>query len=159
YMQNQDAPGNIELTVTILTTSFWPAYIPKEIHLPPEMERLQESFKKFYLSKHSGRKLQWQSTLGHCGKKELQVSLFQALVLLMFNEGDQFSLEEIKVATGVEDKEVRRTLQSLACGKARVLNKNPKGRDVEDGDRFFCNDEFKHKLFKIKINQIQMKET
>ncbi|CAK7313917.1 CUL4B [Vulpes lagopus] len=66
YMQNQNIPGNIELTVNILTTSFWPTYIPKEIQLPPEMERLQENFKNFYLSKHSGRKLQWQSTLGHC---------------------------------------------------------------------------------------------
>ncbi|KAM8893237.1 cullin-4B-like isoform 3-T3 [Lycaon pictus] len=167
YMQNQNIPGNIELTVNILTTSFWPTYIPKEIHLPPEMERLQENFKNFYLSKHSGRKLQWQSSLGHCvlkaefkkGKKELQVTLFQTLVLLMFNEGDHFSLEEIKMATGLEDRELRRTLQSLACGRARVLIKNPKGKDVEDGDRFFCNEEFKHKLFKIKINQIQEKET
>lgn len=58
-----------------------------------------------------------------------------------------------------ENGELRRTLQSLACGKARVLNKNPRGKDVEDGDRFNFNNEFKHKLFRIKINQIQMKET
>uniref|UniRef100_A0A2K5Q096 Cullin-4B n=1 Tax=Cebus imitator TaxID=2715852 RepID=A0A2K5Q096_CEBIM len=131
------------------------------------MVKLQEIFKTFYLGKHSGRKLQWQSTLGHCvlkaefkeGKKELQVSLFQTLVLLMFNEGEEFSLEEIKQATGIEDGELRRTLQSLACGKARVLAKNPKGKDIEDGDKFICNDDFRHKLFRIKINQIQMKET
>lgn len=49
-------------------------------------------------------------------------------------------------------------MQSLACGKARVLAKNPKGKDIEDGDNFICNDDFKHKLFRIKINQIQMKE-
>lgn len=35
------------------------------------------------------------------GKKEFQVSLFQTLVLLMFNEGDGFSFEEIRVATGI----------------------------------------------------------
>ncbi|XP_071286762.1 cullin-4A isoform X7 [Agelaius tricolor] len=58
-----------------------------------------------------------------------------------------------------EDSELRRTLQSLACGKARVLIKNPKGKDVEDGDKFIFNGDFKHKLFRIKINQIQMKET
>jgi cullin-4 len=29
------------------------------------MVRLQEVFKTFYLGKHSGRKLQWQTTLGH----------------------------------------------------------------------------------------------
>ncbi|XP_064339505.1 cullin-4B-like [Camelus dromedarius] len=167
YMQNQNVPGNIELTVNILTTSFWPTYVPKEIQLPPEMERLKENFKNFYLSKHRGQKLQWQSTLGHCvlraefkkGRKELQVSLLQTLVLLMFNEGDHFSLEEIKMTTALEDRELRRTLQSLACGRAKVLIKNPKGRDVEDGDKFLCNEEFKHKCFKIKINQIQMKET
>ncbi|XP_036424919.1 cullin-4B [Colossoma macropomum] len=167
YMQCQNIPGNIELTVNILTMGYWPTYVPMEVHLPPEMVRLQEIFKTFYLGKHSGRKLQWQSTLGHCvlkaefkeGKKELQVSLFQTLVLLMFNEGEEFCLEEIKLATGIEDSELRRTLQSLACGKARVLTKTPKSKDVEDGDKFSCNDDFKHKLFRIKINQIQMKET
>lgn len=119
------------------------------------------------------------------------MSLFQTLVLLMFNEGEEFTLEEIKLATGIglydhlkkvkkksglsgshtdakcclcvclftEDSELRRTLQSLACGKARVLTKIPKSKDVEDGDKFSCNDDFKHKLFRIKINQIQMKET
>uniref|UniRef100_A0A3P8UJ33 Cullin 4B n=1 Tax=Cynoglossus semilaevis TaxID=244447 RepID=A0A3P8UJ33_CYNSE len=167
HMQCQNIPGNIELTVNILTMGYWPTYIPMEVHLPPEMVKLQEIFKTFYLGKHSGRKLQWQSTLGHCvlkaefkeGKKELQVSLFQTLVLLMFNEGEEFTLEEIKLATGIEDNELRRTLQSLACGKARVLAKIPKSKDVEDGDKFSCNNDFKHKLFRIKINQIQMKET
>uniref|UniRef100_A0A8K9XI34 Cullin-4A n=1 Tax=Oncorhynchus mykiss TaxID=8022 RepID=A0A8K9XI34_ONCMY len=132
-----------------------------------QMVKLQEVFKLFYLGKHSGRKLQWQPTLGHAvlktefkeGKKELQVSLFQTLVLLMFNEGEEFSVEEIKSATGIEEGELRRTLQSLACGKARVLNKSPRGKDIEDGDRFNFNNDFRHKLFRIKINQIQMKET
>ncbi|XP_006639256.1 cullin-4A isoform X1 [Lepisosteus oculatus] len=167
YMQNQSDPGNIELTVNILTMGYWPTYTPMEVHLPAEMVKLQEVFKTFYLGKHSGRKLQWQPTLGHAvlksefkeGKKEVQVSLFQTLVLLMFNEGDEFTLEDIRSATGIEDSELRRTLQSLACGKARVLLKDPKGKDVEDGDRFLFNGDFKHKLFRIKINQIQMKET
>ncbi|XP_034436636.1 cullin-4A isoform X2 [Hippoglossus hippoglossus] len=167
FKQNQSEPSNIELTVNILTMGYWPSYTPMEVHLPPEMVKLQEVFKLFYLGKHSGRKLQWQPTLGHAvlkaefkeGKKELQVSLFQTLVLLMFNEGEEFSIDEIRTATGIEEGELKRTLQSLACGKARVLNKNPRGKDVEDGDRFNFNNDFKHKLFRIKINQIQMKET
>uniref|UniRef100_A0A803T753 Cullin-4A n=1 Tax=Anolis carolinensis TaxID=28377 RepID=A0A803T753_ANOCA len=98
-------------------------------------------------------------TISEIGKKEFQVSLFQTLVFLMFNDGDEFSFEEIKMATGIEESELKRTLQSLACGKARVLNKSPRGKDVEDGDKFIFNADFKHKLFRIKINQIQMKET
>lgn len=46
---------------------------------------MQDIFKEFYLSKHSGRRLMWQNSLGYCvlkadftkGKKELSVSLFQ----------------------------------------------------------------------------------
>ncbi|XP_056396008.1 cullin-4B-like isoform X2 [Hyla sarda] len=167
FKQNQNVPGNMELTVNILTMGYWPTYVPMEVHLPPEMVKLQEIFKTFYLGKHSGRKLQWQSTLGQCvlkaefneGRKELQVSLFQTLVLLMFNEGEEFSFEDIRQATGIEDSELRRTLQSLACGRARVLTKNPRSKDVDDGDKFTFNDDFKHQLFRIRINQIQMKET
>lgn len=48
---------------------------------------IQDIFKEFYLSKHSGRRLMWQNSLGYCvlkcnfpkGKKELSVSLFQVL--------------------------------------------------------------------------------
>ncbi|KAI7811462.1 putative cullin-4B-like, partial [Triplophysa rosa] len=167
YIQNQSESSSIELTVNVLTMGYWPTYTPMDVHLPTEMLKLQEVFKIFYLGKHSGRKLQWQPTLGHAvlktefkeGKKELQVSLFQTLVLLMFNETDELTVEEIRTATGIEDAELKRTLQSLACGKARVLNKTPRGKEVEDGDRFNFDSDFRHKLFRIKINQIQMKET
>ncbi|KAG9492255.1 hypothetical protein GDO78_000658 [Eleutherodactylus coqui] len=65
YMQNHSNPGNIDLTVNILTMGYWPTYTPMDVHLPTEMVKLQEIFKTFYLGKHSGRRLQWQSTLGH----------------------------------------------------------------------------------------------
>mmetsp|Transcript_5500 Transcript_5500/g.18613 ORF Transcript_5500/g.18613 Transcript_5500/m.18613 type:complete len:133 (+) Transcript_5500:159-557(+) len=44
-------------------------------------------------------------------------------------------------------------------GQVRVLLKTPKGRDVEDGDEFAFNEDFSEKLFRIKVNAIQMKET
>ena len=65
----------------------------------------------------------------------------------------------MKAATNIKDMELTRTLQSLACGKARVLQKTPKGKDINDGDRFSYNKEFTNKLFRVKINQIQLKET
>ncbi|PSN31276.1 Cullin-4B [Blattella germanica] len=133
YMGNLRYPqlSNIDLTVNILTMGYWPTYPVLEVNLPMEMVQYQTIFNKFYLGKHSGRKLQWQPTLGHCVLK----------------------------ASFTQDGELRRTLQSLACGKARVLQKNPRGRDVEDSDKFQFNKDFANKLFRIKINQIQMKET
>ncbi|XP_030762316.1 cullin-4B [Sitophilus oryzae] len=165
-VNSRDLP-QIEMTVSILTMGYWPTYQPMEVTLPDQMVRLQDVFKEFYLSKHSGRKLQWQPTLGHCvlkasfrtGLKELVVSLFQTLVLLLFNDSNELTFEYIKEVTNIEDGELRRTLQSLACGKARVLVKIPKGRDIQDDDHFRFNSDFTNKLFRIKINQIQMKET
>ena len=52
------------------------------------MVKLQEIFKKFYLGKHSGRKLQWQSTLGHCVlKADFTVSsiFYSRVKMLLFN--------------------------------------------------------------------------
>lgn len=59
----------------------------------------------------------------------------------------------------LQDGELRRTLQSLACGKARVIQKSPRGKDINDEDKFYYNKDFTNQLFRIRINQIQMKET
>ncbi|KAL3624802.1 Cullin-4 [Castilleja foliolosa] len=159
--------SGIEMSVHVLTTGYWPTYPPMNVRLPHELNVYQDIFKEFYLSKYSGRRLMWQNSLGHCvlktefpkGKKELAVSLFQTVVLMLFNDAQKLSFQDIKESTGIEDKELRRTLQSLACGKFRVLLKNPKGRDVEDDDDFVFNDQFAAPLYRIKVNAIQMKET
>eukprot|EP01135_Chromosphaera_perkinsii_P004612 Nk52_evm5s292 gene=Nk52_evmTU5s292 len=158
--------GNTELNVNVLTAVNWPTYPPVELNLPAEMNQMQETFKAFYLSKHSGRRLIWQNSLGACvvkarfkSVKELQVSLFQTVVLLLFNKNKELSYSAIKEATGMEEVELLRTMLSLACGKVRVLTKKPKGRDVSPSDIFCVNEDFTNKLFRIKINQIQLKET
>ncbi|KAK3205036.1 hypothetical protein Dsin_019082 [Dipteronia sinensis] len=160
-------PSGIEMSVHVLTTGYWPTYPPMDVRLPHELNVYQDIFKEFYLSKYSGRRLMWQNSLGHCvlkaefpkGKKELAVSLFQTVVLMLFNDAEKLSFQDIKDATGIEDKELRRTLQSLACGKVRVLQKFPKGREVEDDDSFAFNEVFTAPLYRIKVNAIQMKET
>lgn len=59
----------------------------------------------------------------------------------------------------VDDGELKRTLQSLACAQYRVLTKTPKGKDVSDTDTFTVNLKFHDAKYRIKINQIQAKET
>ncbi|XP_065681125.1 cullin-4A isoform X1 [Hydra vulgaris] len=166
-VQLQNTSSGIDLNVNILTMGYWPTYTPIDVLLPNEMVKLQEVFHKFYLSKHSGKKLQWQTNLGSCtvlacfpsGNHELHVSLFQLLCLLQFNEGDEFLFEDLLTATGIEEGELKRTIQSLACGKIRVLRKLPQGKEVNRGDKLIFNKKFSHNLYKIKINQVQMRET
>lgn len=59
----------------------------------------------------------------------------------------------------LDDTELKRTLQSLACALYRVLNKKPISKDVNDTDIFTVNLNFTHPRYRIKINQIQAKET
>lgn len=161
---------DIDFNVSVLTLSYWPSYPPQEISLPTGMVSLQSAFQTFYLSKHSGRKLQWQPNLGHCVvkaffgaeknvAKEFQVSLYQALVLLQFNEHESRTTHEIQQDTRMDKDELQRTLQSLACGKVRTLKKSPAGKDVAETDTFSVNLDFKHPLYRIKINQVQLRET
>ena len=40
-----------------------------------------------------------------------------------------------------------------------MLNKTPRGKEVDDGDSFDVNDALNEPRFRIKINAIQMRET
>lgn len=130
--------------------------------------------------------------------KEFQLSIYQTLVLLLFESKDEVGYDEINESTKIgnnmifrsfvpiiwlyglvsEESELKRTLQSLACGKYIILNKSSKvflkkpsartqilrtcffkGVDVQSTDMFKFNKSFTHKLYRVKINQVQMKET
>jgi cullin-4 len=160
---------NKQLDVMVISQGSWPTYPNVKCKLSEEMVQELEGFKAIYSKAQAGRKLMWRHALGHlqvkarfeAGEKELQVSFFQGLVLLLFNSIKTLTVEAIGDATGLEKQELARTLQSLACGKpeTRVLLKAPKGKDVNPGDKFMVNAVFKHPKRIVKINQIQMKET
>lgn len=169
----------VDLSVSVLSAAAWPSYKDVALNLPPEVLEQVNKFDKYYKNKHTGRQLTWTHTLGHClvkarfncGIKELQVSSLQAAVLLLFNQaeaeadeegggtGGVLSYTQIGEATALDGPDLKRTLQSLACGKVRVLTKHPKGRDVNDKDTFTVNKAFTDPKFRIKINQVQLKET
>uniref|UniRef100_H2XUY6 Cullin neddylation domain-containing protein n=2 Tax=Ciona intestinalis TaxID=7719 RepID=H2XUY6_CIOIN len=57
-------------------------------------------------------------------------------------------------------KDLSRALQSLACGKTnqRVLQKDPKGKEIEKGNVFTVNDNFSSKLHRVKIQTVAQKQ-
>ena len=160
---------HIDTEIQILTTGFWPTYPKTTLNLPAELASERDKFATFYNDKYQGRRLTWVHAADRCivsakfikAKKEFELSLLQTRVLLCFNTKSSMSFLDIKVETGIIGDELRRVLQSLACGKigTRVLIKEPKGKDVGDSDEFRVDMAFHHKQFRIKINTIQMKET
>jgi cullin 4 len=61
------------------------------------------SYATFYKARHKGRKLEWHHSLGtatlkarfNAGQKELSVSLYQSIILLLFNEATELSYADI----------------------------------------------------------------
>ncbi|KAJ7770835.1 Cullin family-domain-containing protein [Mycena maculata] len=162
-----DSEGQ-KLSVMVLKQGAWPySQQSPGVELPPNMQQELNAYAAFYREKHNGRKLHWQQNVATvtmigrftAGKKELSVSLYQSAILLLFNRSAELSFSEIGVETKLDDPLLRITLQSLACGKKKVLLKRPPGRDVEDGDVFQFNDGFVDPRAKVHINSIQAKVT
>ncbi|KAI9758700.1 MAG: hypothetical protein M4579_002875 [Chaenotheca gracillima] len=161
---------SLDLSVNVLSASAWPTYPDVPVNMPKEIISHIDKYDRHYKQKHTGRRLYWKHALAHCvlkakfgkGNKEIIVSSFQAIVMLLFNnvtDGGQLGYNEIQAATNLSHVELKRTLQSLACAKYRVLTKTPKGRDVNETDSFAVNLGFSDIKYRIKINQIQLKET
>lgn len=167
-----DRQTPIDLQVMVLSNAAWPTYPDVKLHLPDDVATQIERFDAYYKNKHTGRLLTWKHSLAHCvikarfakGVKELLLSAYQAVVLMLFNDVSDdeegfLAYQQICDATGLKGADLDRTLQSLACGKARVLTKHPKGKDINKTDTFTFNKGFWDPKFKVKINQIQLKET
>ncbi|TFK82445.1 hypothetical protein K466DRAFT_500313, partial [Polyporus arcularius HHB13444] len=163
-----DASRLQKMNVMVLQRSAWPFAARKnDIDLPRWMQDDLTTYLSYYHQKFQGRKLDWDHALGtatlkarfKAGEKELSVSLYQAVILLLFNDGDGLSYADIKEHTRLDDGELQRTLQSLACGKKRVLRKYPLGKDVTKTDTFYFNADFTDPRFQVHINSIQAKET
>ncbi|KHG05433.1 Cullin-1 -like protein [Gossypium arboreum] len=160
YLRSNSAahPG-IDLTVTVLTTGFWPSYKSFDLNLPAEMVKCVEVFKGFYETKTKHRKLTWIYSLGTChinGKFdqktiELIVSTYQAAVLLLFNASDRLSYSEIIAHLNLTHDDLLRLLHSLSCAKYKILSKEPNTKTISHGDYFEFNSKFTDKLRRIKV--------
>ncbi|KAI8900753.1 cul4a protein [Globomyces pollinis-pini] len=162
-----DQLGSAEFNVNILTSGYWPTYPIVDVILPETFCNYQRIFTDFYTKKYSGRRISWPVSLGHCniqyhtqfGTKDLVVSLYQSLVLLLFNNCDTLTTKDISLQTGIETSELERTLQSISLAKVKILKKNPHTKNVTPTDQWTINLDFQHPNRRIVINTIQAQET
>ncbi|KAJ3302198.1 Cullin-4 [Kappamyces sp. JEL0829] len=173
YANRLDA--NMEFSVNVLTASYWPTYPQIELNLPADFSKYQEVFKgsrallikDFYTSKYNGRRITWAMSLGHCqvsykhpkGAKDLIVSLYQTITLLLFNTRESMTTAEVQRLTGLDKSDVDRTLLSLSLGKVKIFKKNPHVKHVLPTDVWSINPDFTHPQRRIVVNTIQASES
>lgn len=166
--QGARAPGAMDFSVSVIATGLWPTQPPSpEVIYPDVPKALQEKFDSFYAARFTGRSLRWSPLLGQCVlranyaggiRRELVVSVLQAIVCLLFNTEASLSTRAIAERTKLPEADLHRTLQSLALHKhIKVLCKSTKSRDIAEEDVFSVNVDMVTKLHRVVVPQIQVK--
>jgi hypothetical protein len=156
-----------EFEVQVLTEANWPSYKSDSLVPPPSLRRCLDCFTRFYKKTNQTRKLTWINILGQAtlvvafpkGAKEVQVSLYQASVLVTVDEFGAASVKDLASALGIEPKGVKPHIASMYMHKVfsmltRVDEKGeklPVGKSIADDDRFMINTDFMHKTRKFKV--------
>ena len=78
-----------------MTSTFWPMSLTAATCTFPEvLIKASSAFERFYLSRHSGRRLTWQPSMGNADVRvtfnarnhDLNVSTFALVILLLFED-------------------------------------------------------------------------
>jgi cullin 1 len=140
--QDPTFPSDINFSIKILATNSWPLKPPPlTFVLPKEIIGLHRRFNSFYEEKRSGRKLNW---LWNHSKNELRTnylnqryllltSSYQMGVLLLYNDNDTLSLQEIVQGTGITKDMLVPVLDVLVKAKMLVCE------ETEQYDLNPCN--------------------
>lgn len=112
--QTQKNISGVDLFCRVLTTGFWPTQtvLPK-CNLPTSARFAFETFKRFYLSKHSGRQLTLQPSLGSA---DLNAVFYGRPIKTEPNSGD--------VANNFEDENSNQSATSSAVASSVTSRKH-----------------------------------
>lgn len=162
-LKNRGKSLGAEFSVLVLTAGAWP--LPQAastaFNIPLELERCIPTFQDFYHSRHSGRKLTWlyhfsrgDVRLTYLPKRyELQLTVYQVAVLLLFNSEDSLSFAQIRQQTQLGEHELLRLLKSLV--DVKVITSPTLTRDSV----FELNMGFSSKRMKLKVSGPVQAET
>uniref|UniRef100_A0A6U4JV64 Cullin family profile domain-containing protein n=1 Tax=Phaeomonas parva TaxID=124430 RepID=A0A6U4JV64_9STRA len=178
----------IDFDCNILTQGHWPNQLSEPCRLPGPVKALCDAFEGYYLQHHTGRKVYWQCNMGRADIKavfrpsesvvkrhDLDVSTYQMCILVLFNDADALSFEDIRARTGIPDAELRRHLISLSTPKHRILkrekpsagaaagggdnaaNPNPKGSGKEKNEIFRFNEAYTSRHKRVRVPLVSIK--
>ncbi|XP_055348786.1 cullin-1-like isoform X2 [Paramacrobiotus metropolitanus] len=156
-------PEKLEFTLQILSNGAWPFTEKVNLSLSAELERPLTVFTDFYRNKHAQRRLRWLYSVSRCEmtttcfpmRHILQVSTYQAAVLLLFNEMDAARMEQLATLANVEMALLVQIVIPLV--KSKMLLTGEGAGDVEEKDllpetEVKLNFGFRSKKMRINLN-------
>ncbi|KAH6895346.1 Cullin [Thelonectria olida] len=166
HLEGVEYTKSVDSHFSILGTGFWPLQAPvTDFNPPAEIASEIERFTRFYKHKHDGRKLTWMWHLckgeikaGYCKNSKtpytFQVSIYQMAILLLFNEKDSYTYEDMLSATQLSPEVLD---QALAVPlKAKIITID--GGKPGPGKTFNLNYDFRSKKIRVNLNLGGVKE-
>ncbi|KOS17945.1 Cullin-1 [Escovopsis weberi] len=167
HLESVESSKAVDSTFSILGTGFWPLTPPSTNFVPPsEISAEIDRFVRFYKHKHDGRKLTWLWHLckgdiktGYCKSSKtpytFQVSIYQMAILLLFNEKDTYTYEDIIEVTQLSNEVLDQALSVILKAKVLLMDGGDK---PGPGKTFKLNFDFKSKKIKMNLNLGGVKE-
>ncbi|EDV28327.1 uncharacterized protein TRIADDRAFT_37264 [Trichoplax adhaerens] len=152
--------NSVDFSVQVLSSGAWPFSPSPEFTVPSELERSLQKFSGFYSTRHSGRKLNWLFQLSkgelvtNCFKNRysLQVSTFQMAILLMYNRGDIFTVNELQQHTQLKMEILQQVLAILLKCKLLVCDDLDNSGELKYNNRLELFLGYKNKKLRVNIN-------
>ncbi|KAH8793122.1 Cullin [Flagelloscypha sp. PMI_526] len=152
-MEQNHGNMDINFSVMVLGTNFWPLNSPTHDYIiPQEILPTYDRFLEYYQLKYSGRKLTW---LWNYSKNELRTnylsqkyilmtSSYQMAILLQYNRNDTLSLDELVSATSIPKHVLTHVVALLTEAKILVSS---------EGEQYDLNLSFKSEKIRINLKQ------
>jgi len=166
HLEKSNTDLGINFSLLVLQSGAWPLgqTAAATVALPQELVKSVQMFEGFYNGLFNGRKLTW---LQHLSTGELKLTFlkkpyivtcttYQMAVLLLFNDNEKMSFKDISSQCELEDKELKRTLQSIV--DVKMLTQIGTMSDLVECD-YELNRNFSNKRTKFKITAAVQKET
>lgn len=169
HLEGVEYTKAVDSAFSILGTGFWPLTAPStDFNPPPEIAAEIERFSLFYKHKHDGRKLTWlwhlckgEIKAGYCKNSKtpytFQVSIYQMAILLLFNDKDAYSYEDMLSATQLSNEVLDQALAVILKAKVLVMS-GATGEKPGAGKSFRLNYDFKNKKIRVNLNLGGVKE-
>eukprot|EP00761_Pharyngomonas_kirbyi_P012841 gb/GECH01012868.1/.p1 GENE.gb/GECH01012868.1/~~gb/GECH01012868.1/.p1 ORF type:complete len:748 (+),score=100.20 gb/GECH01012868.1/:1-2244(+) len=172
YLTSSSDRPPFDLSVQVLTTGYWPVNSSPPVNCPYDVQQATEIFRRFYTNTHSGRQISWQYNMGTADVRangfqkpyELNVSTYQMIILLAFNNSPSITYGELLNTTQIPVNDMKRSLLSLTARSKNitspVLVKDSKSKlsELHSDTVFKANEGFKSRLIKVKVAPVILKE-
>ncbi|GAV55826.1 hypothetical protein ZYGR_0AY02190 [Zygosaccharomyces rouxii] len=167
FKPEENVLPNCVFTSQILTMTSWPFQtanvLDENVILPPQMRQYKEEFEIYYNKMYNDRTLRWAHHLGFMeigfqfknGYYEIGMPIYGAIVLLLFEEHEELTTEQILELTNMSEQELQRQLISMSLApKSRILKKKPLSKTISLQDTFSINYGFTSPTQKVRLQTI-----